>query len=170
MTRRPRPAAIFIALVVASSTLFGSSVADQALGADPLSEAQANQRQLEETLAQQRQDLASLKSLSASLEQRLAAAEAELSAVSAEYERVAGLLVQVELQIADVQARLEKLRGRIAALDQLLVALAVEIERQKHDLAVRESLLQDHMRDAYERSQTSLLEVMLAADSFEVVG
>jgi murein DD-endopeptidase MepM/ murein hydrolase activator NlpD len=168
MRRRPRLAAIFIALVV-GSTVFGSAPSDRALGADPLAEAQANQRALEEELAQQRQELASLQSLSASLEQRLAAAEAELSAVSAEYERVAGLLVQVELQIADVQARLDKLRGRIAALDQLLIALAIEIEEQKQDLALRESLLQDHMRDAYERSQTSLLEVLLAADSFEVV-
>jgi murein DD-endopeptidase MepM/ murein hydrolase activator NlpD len=169
MRRRPRLAAIVIALVVASSTLFGSSLTDQAFGADPLSEAQANQRALEEALASQRQDLANLRSRSANLEQLLAAAEAELSAVSAEYERVAGLLVQVEAQIVEVIARLEKLRGRIAALDQLLVALAVEIERQKHDLAVREGLLQDHYRDAYERSQTSLLEVLLAADSFEVV-
>jgi murein DD-endopeptidase MepM/ murein hydrolase activator NlpD len=168
MRRRPRLAAIFIALVV-GSTVFGSAPSDQAFGADPLAEAQANQRTLEEELARQRQELASLQSLSASLEQRLAAAEAELNAVSAEYERVAGLLVQVELQIADVQARLEKLRGRIAALDQLLIALAIEIEEQKQDLALRESLLQDHMRDAYERSQTSLLEVLLAADSFEVV-
>lgn len=168
MRRRPRLAAIFIALVV-GSTVVGTVPSDQALGADPLAEAQANQRALEESLAQQRQELASLQSLSASLEQRLAAAEAELSAVATEYEHVAGLLVQVELQIADVQARLEKLRGRIAALDQLLVALAIEIEEQKQDLALRESLLQDHMRDAYERSQTSLLEVLLAADSFEVV-
>jgi len=168
MRRRPRLAGILVALVV-GSTLFGSSPTDQALGADPLAEAQANQRELEEALAQQRQDLANLRSRSATLEQLLAAAENELTAVSAEYERVAGLLVQVELQIAEVQARLEQLRGRIATLDQLMVGLAIEIERQKHDLAVREGLLQDHYRDAYERSQTSLLEVLLAADSFEVV-
>jgi murein DD-endopeptidase MepM/ murein hydrolase activator NlpD len=168
MRRRPRLAAFLVALMV-GSTVFGSSPSDQAFGADPLAEAQENQRQLEEALAQQRQDLANLRSRSASLEQLLNAAQAELAAVSSEYERVAGLLVQVELQVAEVQARLEQLRGRIATLDQLLVALAIEIERQKHDLAVREGLLQDHYRDAYERSQTSLLEVMLAADSFEVV-
>ena len=100
---------------------------------------------------------------------RLAAAEAELAAVGAEYERVAGLLVQVELQVAEVQARLEAIRGRIAALDEMLVALAIEVERQNRELETRESLLRDHYRDAYEQSQTSLLEVLLAADSFEVV-
>jgi murein DD-endopeptidase MepM/ murein hydrolase activator NlpD len=169
MSRRPRLAGILVALVIVVSTLVGSSATDQALGADPLEEAQANQRALEEALASQRQELANLRSRSATLEQLLNAAEVELAAVSAEYERVAGLLVQVELQIVEVQTRLDKLRGRINVLDQLLVALAIEIEGQKHDLAVRESLLQDHYRDAYERSQTSLLEVLLAADSFEVV-
>jgi murein DD-endopeptidase MepM/ murein hydrolase activator NlpD len=169
MRRRPRLAGILVALVIVGSTLVGSSATDQALGADPLEEAQANQRALEEALASQRQELANLRSRSATLEQLLNAAEVELAAVSAEYERVAGLLVQVELQIVEVQTRLDKLRGRINVLDQLLVALAIEIEGQKHDLAVRESLLQDHYRDAYERSQTSLLEVLLAADSFEVV-
>jgi murein DD-endopeptidase MepM/ murein hydrolase activator NlpD len=169
MRRRPRLAGILVALVIVGSTLVGSSATDQALGADPLEEAQANQRALEEALASQRQELANLRSRSATLEHLLNAAEVELAAVSAEYERVAGLLVQVELQIVEVQTRLDKLRGRINVLDQLLVALAIEIEGQKHDLAVRESLLQDHYRDAYERSQTSLLEVLLAADSFEVV-
>jgi len=94
---------------------------------------------------------------------------AELAAVSSEYERVAGLLVQVEAQIVEVAARLEALRARIATLDAMLVTLAKEVERQNRDLEARVTLLQEHYRDAYERSQTSLLEVLLAADSFEVV-
>jgi murein DD-endopeptidase MepM/ murein hydrolase activator NlpD len=51
----------------------------------------------------------------------------------------------------------------------MLVTLAKEVERQNRDLEARVTLLQEHYRDAYERSQTSLLEVLLAADSFEVV-
>jgi murein DD-endopeptidase MepM/ murein hydrolase activator NlpD len=51
----------------------------------------------------------------------------------------------------------------------MLATLASEIERQTTKLETREALLEDHYRDAYERSQTSLLEVLLAADSFEVV-
>src|SRR3546814_2707483 len=51
----------------------------------------------------------------------------------------------------------------------MLVTVAKEVERQNRELEARETLLQEHYRDAYERSQTSLLEVVLAADSFEVV-
>ena len=169
MRRRPRLAAILVALVVVGSTLVGSSPANHAFGADPLTEAQANERALQETLAAQKQQLADLQSLSATLDQRLNAAAAELAAVSAEYERVFGLLTQVSAQIAEVTARLEGLQARIATLDGMLVAVAIEVERQNRQLEAREALLQDHYRDAYERSQTSLLEVLLAADSFEVV-
>lgn len=169
MRRRPRLAAIIIGLVVVATSVAGTAPSDHARGADPLGEAQANQRALQESLAAQQRELDSLKSLSATLNSQLAAAEAELAAVGAEYERVAGLLVQVELQVAEVQARLEAIRSRIARLDEMLVALAIEVERQNRELEARETLLQDHYRDAYEQSQTSLLEVMLAADSFEVV-
>lgn len=169
MRRRPRLAAIVTGLVVLATAVAGQAPSNSALGADPLAEAQANQRALQQSLASQQRELASLKSLSATLDARLAAAEAELAAVGAEYERVAGLLVQVEAQVAEVQARLEAIRARIATLDELLVALAIEVERQNSELEAREALLQDHYRDAYEQSQTSLLEVLLAADSFEVV-
>lgn len=169
MRRRPSLAATFVALLVVGTTLVGSTPADHVRGGDPLAEAQANQRNLQESLASQRRELESLKSLSATLDARLAAAEAELASVSAEYDRVAGLLVQVENQIIEVMARLDAIRARIATLDEMLVALAIEVERQNRELEAREKLLQDHYRDAYERSQTSLLEVLLAADSFEVV-
>lgn len=168
MRRRPRLAAIIGALVVAAS-LVGSTPTGPVRGGDPLTEAQNQQRQLQEQLASQQAALDSLRALSASLDQRLAAAQAELASVSAEYERVNGLLGQVELQIAEVKARLEIIRTRIESLDRMLATLASEIARQTRKLTTRESLLEDHYRDAYERSQTSLLEVLLAADSFEVV-
>jgi murein DD-endopeptidase MepM/ murein hydrolase activator NlpD len=155
--------------VVVATTLVGSTPVDHARGGDPLAEAQASQRSLQESLAAQKRELDGLKALSSTLDARLAAAEAELASVSAEYERVAGILVQVEQQIIEVMARLDAIRARIKTLDEMLVALAIEVERQNRELEARETLLQDHYRDAYERSQTSLLEVLLAADSFETV-
>ena len=169
MRRRPRLAAIFVVLVVLGSVSFGSPPADHAYGADPLTEAQANERALQETLASQQRDLADLKSLSATLDARLAAAEAELAAVGAEYERVAGLLFRSRTRSPRSRLELDALRARIATLDEMLVTLAIEVERQNRELEAREALLQDHYRDAYERSQTSLLEILLAADSFESV-
>ena len=169
MSRRPRLAAIFVVLLVGGSALLTTSPLDHVFGADPLTEAQNHQRELQQTLAAQRRDLASLQAQAATLNQRLQDAKTELASLSAEYDRVSGLLVQVEAQIADVTAKLEALRGRIATLDGMLVTLAIDVERQNRELEAREALLQDHYRDAYEQSQTSLLEVLLAADSFESV-
>jgi murein DD-endopeptidase MepM/ murein hydrolase activator NlpD len=169
MRRRPRLAAIVVTLVAVAATLGGATPFDHARGGDPLTEAQNQQRALQDALAAQQRELASLKALSATLDARLDAAERELASVSAEYERVAGLLVQVEAQIVEVQARLDALRGRIASLDEMLDNLNAEIRRQGTQLETREALLEEHYRDAYERSQTSLLEVLLAADSFESV-
>ncbi|HET9498502.1 MAG TPA: peptidoglycan DD-metalloendopeptidase family protein [Candidatus Limnocylindria bacterium] len=152
-----------------ATSLVGSTPTGPVRGGDPLTEAQNQQRQLQEQLASQQAALDSLRALSATLDQRLAAAQAELASVSAEYERVNGLLGAVELQITEVKARLEIIRTRIESLDRMLATLASEIARQTRRLTTRESLLEDHYRDAYERSQTSLLEVLLAADSFEVV-
>jgi murein DD-endopeptidase MepM/ murein hydrolase activator NlpD len=168
MRRRPRLAAIFAALVVATS-LVGAAPNERARGGDPLAEAQANERALQEALAAQERELANLRALSSNLDAQLDAAEAELASVSAEYERVNALLHQVEAQIAEVVARLAVIRTRIESLDRMLATVAAEIERQTTKLKTREGLLEDHFRDAYERSQTSLLEVLLAADSFEVV-
>jgi murein DD-endopeptidase MepM/ murein hydrolase activator NlpD len=168
MRRRPRLAAIFVSLVVAAS-LVGSTPTDQALGGDPLSDAQAKQRELQQTLSNQQSELSALRALSSSLDAKLAAAERELASVSAEYERVAALLTQVRDEITLVVARLEVIRAHIESLDRMLESLAAEIERQTRKLETREALLEDHFRDAYERSQTSFLEVLLAADSFEVV-
>jgi murein DD-endopeptidase MepM/ murein hydrolase activator NlpD len=168
MIRRPRLAAIFAVLVVVTS-MVGATPSDHALGGDPLSDAQAKQRELQQALSSQESELAALRALSSQLDAKLDAAERELASVSAEYEKVAALLTQVKDEIAQVVARLEAIRARIASLDRMLEALATEIERQTRKLEAREALLQDHFRDAYERSQTSLLEVILAADSFETV-
>lgn len=54
----------------------------------------------------------------------------------------------------------------ITDLEQTLAELASGIEVSKVELVEREALLQEHMRTAYEQSQTSVLEVLLSTDSF----
>lgn len=44
--------------------------------------------------------------------------------------------------------------------------MSAEIDTSKIELSSREALLQDHLRTAYEQSQTSILEVLLSTDSF----
>jgi murein DD-endopeptidase MepM/ murein hydrolase activator NlpD len=148
MRRRARLTVTLLALVTLAGSFVGSSPRDLAL-------------------ADQRARLASLKASAASLEGQLDQAEAELRRVTAQYDRVVVMLGRVRLQVAEMTAHLEQLRGEIEAMDDQLAEVASEIAAQTDALAAREALLEDHLRSAYEHSQTSLLEVMLSSESLD---
>jgi murein DD-endopeptidase MepM/ murein hydrolase activator NlpD len=167
MRRRSHLAIVVIALLMVGTSIVSTSPRDQAQAADPLAEAKAQQQALEATLSAQRAALITLQAKATTLAGKLDAARAELASVTAEYNRVSGLLAEVEAQVADITARLEDLRAQIASLDKQLQSVAIEIIAQTADLHTRESLLQDHIRSAYERSQTSVLELLLSADSLD---
>jgi murein DD-endopeptidase MepM/ murein hydrolase activator NlpD len=167
MRRRSHSAIALVALLMVGTSIVSPSPRDQAQAADPLADAKAEQQALERTLSQQRVALAQLKATSAALTARLGVAEAELASVTAEYFRVAGLLVQVQADVADITAHLADLRAQIATVDQQLNGLAVQIRLETTALHEREALLQDHLRTAYERSQTSLLEIIISAPTLD---
>lgn len=167
MRRRNRLAASLVALLAVGTILASTPPRSPARAADPLSEAQQQQSQLRQTLSQQRARLAQLKATSASLSQKLDLAKAELAQVTAQYDHVKELLGQVRDQVAQITAQLADLRARIAALDAQLTQIAADITRQSNELRAREALLQDHLRAAYEQSQTSLLEILISADSLD---
>jgi murein DD-endopeptidase MepM/ murein hydrolase activator NlpD len=156
-----------IALLMVGTSIVTTSSRDQAQAADPLADAKAQQQALEDTLSAQRAALAALKAKATTLGAKLNAAKAELASVTAEFNRVSGLLAEVQVQVAEMTAHLADLRAQIAKLDKQLQAVAIEILRQTDELHARESLLQDHLRSAYERSQTSVLELLLSADSLD---
>ena len=167
MRRRSHLAITLIALLMVGTSIVSSSPRDSVQAADPLADAKAQQQALENSLSAQRAALADLKARSTALAGKLNAAEAELASVTAEYIRVNGLLTQVQGQVAEITARLADLRAQIDLLDKQLQAVAVQIRIQTDELRARELLLQDHMRSAYERTQTSLLELILSAKSLD---
>ena len=156
-----------IALLMVGTSIVSTSPRDQAQAADPLAEAKAQQDALEATLSAQRAALATLKAKATTLAGKLSAAKAELASVTEEFNRVSGLLSEVQEQVAEITARLAELRAQIAALDEQLRVVAIQIRLQTAELRTRESLLEDHIRAAYERSQTSVLELLLSADSLD---
>lgn len=167
MRRRNRLAATFVALVTVGTILLSTPTRHPVQAADPLAQAKLQQEQLHATLSEQRARLAELKAQSASLSHNLDVAKAELAQVTAEYEHVKTVLGQVTDQIADIRSQLADLRARIADLDVQLDDVAAQIVEQSHQLDARESLLEEHLRAAYERSQTSLLEILISADSLD---
>lgn len=179
MRRRSGLAVAFVALLTVGWTVVSTHPGDHARAADPQSElaetkakladAKEAQSALSDTLARQRAELAELEDRSAELDGALDQARAELASTSAELERVTDMLGAAQRQVDDIEQRIADLHDQIAALDEQLAALADDIHQRSADLADREALLQDHLRGAYERSQTSLLEVLLTADSLDQV-
>jgi murein DD-endopeptidase MepM/ murein hydrolase activator NlpD len=177
MRRRSRLAVTFVALVTVGWSAVTSQPSGSALAADPaaqlaetraqLADAQSAQQTLAATLERQRAELTQLQGRSADLDVQLDIARAELEAVTAEFNRVSALLAEVRAQVLAIEAHLADLRAQIDALDAELVTVANDVNRRTADLLEREALLEDHLRSAYERSQTSLLEVLLSADSLD---
>ena len=156
-----------IALLMVGTSIVTTTHRDQAQAADPLADAKAQQKALEATLSAQRATLAALKATAATLAGKLSAAKAQLASVTAQYNHVSDLLTEVQAQVADITAHLADLRSQIADLDNQLQGVAIEIIQQTAELATRVALLQDHMRSAYERSQTTVLELLLSSDSLD---
>jgi murein DD-endopeptidase MepM/ murein hydrolase activator NlpD len=167
MRARSRLAVTLVALLTVGTMIVGSDPRNQALAADPVSQARTERASIEAELAAQRAKLDELRATSATLSRQLDAAQRELEDATAEYERVVGLLQAVRSDIADITARLQDLRARIARMDHRLWVVAQEVAAQTSELEAREALLQDHLRSAYEQSQTSLLEIIISASNLD---
>jgi murein DD-endopeptidase MepM/ murein hydrolase activator NlpD len=167
MRRHSRLAVTLIALLTVTGIVVSGDPRNQALAADPISQAKADRAAIERDLADQRARLDELRSTSAVLSDQLDEAEAELANVTAQYEHVVSLLKQVRGDVQDITHRLHELRAQIDVMDARLQAVSEDIALQTAELLAREALLEDHLRAAYEHSQTSLLEIILSANSLD---
>jgi murein DD-endopeptidase MepM/ murein hydrolase activator NlpD len=167
MRRQSRLAVTLVALLTVGGIVVGGDPRNQALAADPISQAKAERAAIDRELADQRARLDELRATSANLSQQLDAAEAELAGVTAEYEHVVSLLILVRRDVREINDRLHELRIQIDRMNHRLRAVSEDISHQTAELMAREALLQDHLRAAYDRSQTSLLEIILSADSLD---
>jgi murein DD-endopeptidase MepM/ murein hydrolase activator NlpD len=179
MRRRSHLVVAIVALVTVGWNVVTTQPGGSALAADPeaalrrtraqLADARSAQQALEATLDRQRSELAALQARSAELGTALDVARAELAAVTAEYERVRVLLTQVKLDVRAIERTLDRLNARIAELSRRLERVQAAIRQRTEDLEEREALLEEHLRSAYERTQTSMLEILLSADSLDEV-
>jgi murein DD-endopeptidase MepM/ murein hydrolase activator NlpD len=167
MRRRSRLAVTFVTLLTVGGMIVGGDPRDPVLAADPIQQAKAERASIQAELADQRARLDELRATSSRLSDQLDLAEAELADITAEYERVVSLLTQVRREVREITEQLERLRAHIERMTDRLMAVSREIVVQNAELRTREALLQDHIRSAYEQSQTSLLEVLLSAPSLD---
>ncbi|MEO8639462.1 MAG: peptidoglycan DD-metalloendopeptidase family protein [Chloroflexota bacterium] len=126
----------------------------------------SEQLQMEAELQRQRTQLADLQREQVDLTSSLLSLSGDLTKVGLEIEQAARDIEQAAARLEQARAELQKYEEEIATLEQTLVELAGGIQVSKVELAEREALLQEHMRTAYEQSQTSVLEILLSTESF----
>jgi murein DD-endopeptidase MepM/ murein hydrolase activator NlpD len=124
------------------------------------------QQRMAAELARQRQQLADLRRQQVALTASLAALTTDLKRTGLELAKALRQLERVTASLEESRAALETYREQISHLAENLRRVAAELVTTRAELAEREVLLQDHLRLAYEQSQTSMLEVLLSTDSF----
>jgi len=168
MSIASRPAApwvvAFLLLTVAAAPLQWQAMVR---ASDPTVDgAISEQQQMEAELQRQRTQLAELQREQLDLTASLMSISGDLTTVGLEIEQAARDIEQAAQRLEQARTELQKYEIEIATLEQTLVELAGGIQDSKLELAAREALLQEHMRTAYEQSQTSVLEILLSTESF----
>ena len=163
-----RPAAPWIAalllLIVVMAPMQWQSAAR---ATDPtVSGAIAEQHRMEAELARQRTQLAELQRSQAELAAILRGITDDLVSVGLQIEQASAEIERMARRLEEARRQLSTYETEINTLEQTLAQLSADIETSKVELVDREGLLQEHLRTAYEQSQTSVLEVLLSTDSF----
>jgi murein DD-endopeptidase MepM/ murein hydrolase activator NlpD len=162
-----RRTAIALALLALIVVLAPGGVRPIVRADDPnVNDAIVEQEQMQAELARQRQQLADLRRQQADLTTSLAHLSTDLKRTGLELAAAERQLDRVTTALNDSRRDLERYRRQIENLEANLKRVAVEMVVTRAELATREALLQDHLRAAYEQSQTSLLEVILSTESF----
>jgi murein DD-endopeptidase MepM/ murein hydrolase activator NlpD len=134
---------------------------------DPLvNEAIDEQARMERELARQQAQLADLQRDQADLAENLRGVATELDAVGMEIEAAVRELELATRRLEAAQGALRAYQLDIDHLEETLARLATELATAKVELVEREALLEEHLRLAYEQSQTSILEILISTDSF----
>ena len=154
---------ILIALVVVAAP---GSVRPTVRAGGGVDDAINEQQRMEAELARQRQQLADLRRQQAELTASLAVLTTDLTRTGVELAKAVRQLEHVTASLEESRTALESYRQQISHLAENLRTVAAELVTTRTELAEREVLLQDHLRLAYEQSQTSMLEVLLSTDSF----
>lgn len=134
---------------------------------DPtVSDAISEQQQIEDELTRQRSQLADLQREQADLAASLRGMATDIRAVGLQIDLAVKQLEELTNKLVAARRELRLYQIDVTNLAGNLQNVSAKIDSSKIELSSREALLQDHLRTAYEQSQTSILEVLLSTDSF----
>jgi murein DD-endopeptidase MepM/ murein hydrolase activator NlpD len=169
-TARTRPrvgrrGAVALLVVALAGGLF-VSIPPRNVSADALSDAYAQQKQLQKQIAAEKARIAALTASQATLSQRIASTRASLGSVVDNLTAVRTDIVSMTVDVAKAQAAVAELVATVAQLDAQLASLEQQAQAKAAELATRKAILAERIRTAYDTDRTSLLETLLSSQDF----
>jgi murein DD-endopeptidase MepM/ murein hydrolase activator NlpD len=169
-TTRSRPLlgrrAVIAFLVVALAGGLFVSVPPRQVSADALSDAYAQQKQLEKQIAAQKAKIADLNASQAVLTRRISNTRATLGSVVDDLTSVRTDIVSMTVDVAKAQAAVDELQATVAQLDARLADLEAQEAAKRAELDATRQMLAERIRTAYDTDRTSLLETLLSSGDF----
>jgi murein DD-endopeptidase MepM/ murein hydrolase activator NlpD len=166
-TRRSRRVLIaLIALPFLFALLAAPAIAPTPVSGDQLSDAIAQQKQLEATIAAQKALLVRIGASQTSLQGKIVATRTQLNGITEDLTATLAQVASLTTQAAEVQATYEDLVTQLDDLQAQLDRLESHEAAKKVELGQLKSELAGRIRTAYDDSRTSLLETFLSGATF----
>lgn len=167
---RPKPiigrtGLIALLFVVLGGSAF-VSVAPTPASADALSDAYAKQKSLQQLIARERTQVASLNASQSFLAGKISSTKQSLAGVISDLNQVKANIVDMTVQVAQSQANVDALATQVAQLDEQLADVEKDEQAKQAEMDATKAILADRVRTAYDTDRTSLLETMLSSNDF----
>jgi len=142
------------------------SVSPTPASADALSDAYAKQKSLQQLIAREKAQVASLNASQAFLSGKISSTKQSLVGVISDLNQVKANIVDMTVQVAQSQANVDALATQVAQLDQQLADVVKDEQAKQAEMDATKAILADRVRTAYDTDRTSLLETMLSSNDF----
>jgi murein DD-endopeptidase MepM/ murein hydrolase activator NlpD len=152
-------------VVVLAGGLF-VSVPPPKVSADALSDAYAQQNQLQKQIAAQKARLAALTASQKSLTLKLGQTKATLNSVVDNLTVVKTQIIAMVVDVAQAQQGVDELTATVAQLDRQLTDLEMQERTKQDQLDARKAMLAERIRTAYATDRQSILETILSSNDF----
>lgn len=168
-TRHPRRRRTLVALLmipIVMGLFAAPAVAPGPVNGDQLADAQAQQKALEQQIAQQKAAIANLNASQASLAGQIAQTQTQLNGITDNLAATKAKVASMAAQLATVQGQYQALVAQLASLDAQLTQIEAEEAAKMDELGLHKAQLASRIRQAYEAQRTSMLETLLSGASF----
>ena len=164
MRARPRVAWRLLAVLLVIPLVIGVAAPARVSG-DELANARAQQKALQQKIADQKAEVAHLKALQTGLASDMASTTRVLNGVNANLDQTKQQIAGLTTKLTAVQAVYADLVQQVNLLNLQLVTLGQEQAEKAQELADRKSMLAARVREAYVTDRTPLIQQLLAAGS-----